>query len=257
VQEKLWVYFYLDDTVWSKDAVYAQAIELMNVLETEWLEVTFFSKEDAFGLLAKRLPDVIGSLERYNIANPLPPTLYVLFDNQEEYESMKTIISSYDNTIINLDDVTAGMAFGDQEQRIAKVINMMNLMKYLSWFLIGITVLIIVAFLLYAIRINFFRFHKQIEVEKLLGAPYEDIIAPFLLYVWLILLCAFILAGGYITLLINRLRTYFLDIFSVDFYSLLPEANILIMYVVVQLFIVLLVNIVFATGVLWKLLRDV
>ena len=132
------------------------------------MEVSFYSKDDAFSLLKQRLPEVIGSLEKYNIENPLPPTIYVLFDNKEEYEAMKTIVLNYEDNIINLSDVTRGLSFGEQEQRVEKVINLMNVFQYLSYFLILVTVIIVISFLGYAIRLNFFRFQKQIEVEKLL-----------------------------------------------------------------------------------------
>ena len=65
---------------------------MMDVLKKAGLEVNFYSKKDAFDVLSKKLPNVIGSLEQYGIQNPLPPTLYVLFDNQKEYESMKKIV---------------------------------------------------------------------------------------------------------------------------------------------------------------------
>jgi cell division protein FtsX len=107
-------------------------------------------------------------LEKYNIENPLPPTIYVLFDSKQEYEAMKTIVLNYEENIINLTDVTKGLTFGEQEQRVEKVINLMNVIQYLSYFLIAITVIIVISFLGYAIRLNFFRFQKQIEVEKLL-----------------------------------------------------------------------------------------
>ena len=66
--------------------------------------MTFYSKEDAFNVLEKKLPNVIGNLQQYGIPNPLPPTLYVLFDNQKEYDALKEIVLDYESIIINLDD---------------------------------------------------------------------------------------------------------------------------------------------------------
>ncbi len=104
VQEKLGMYFYLNESTNTKDETYAQTIDMMQEMKKAGLDVSFYSKDDAFSLLKKRLPDVIGSLEKYNIDNPLPPTLYVLFDNQDEYEVMKTILLNYEDSVINMDD---------------------------------------------------------------------------------------------------------------------------------------------------------
>jgi len=257
IQEKLGVYFYLDDSSEQKDDIYAKAIEMMEELESSWMEVSFYSKDDAFSLLKQRLPEVIGSLEKYNIENPLPPTIYVLFDNKEEYEAMKTIVLNYEDNIINLSDVTRGLSFGEQEQRVEKVINLMNVFQYLSYFLILVTVIIVISFLGYAIRLNFFRFQKQIEVEKLLWAPYVKIIAPFLLYATLILVIAFILAAGYLRRLVWYVHMYVLDVFSVNMYDHLPSIQILWTFFGVQVLVVILLNICFASVSLWNLLRKV
>lgn len=257
IQEKLWVYFYLDDSSEEKDEIYAKAIDMMQEMQNNWLEVSFYSKDDAFSLLKQRLPEVIWSLEKYNIDNPLPPTLYVLFDSKEEYETMKTIVLNYENDIMNLDDVTQWLTFGEQEQRIEKVVNLMNFMKYLSYFLIAITIVIVISFLWYAIRLNYFRFQKQIEVEKLLWAPYLKIISPFLLYTTFILLLAFLFAGGYIWYVLEYVNMYFLDVFSLSFYGQLPSNEILIQFLLAQVGVVVCLNIFFASSSLRRLLRRV
>jgi cell division protein FtsX len=66
--------------------------------------VEFYSKEEAFGLLADRLPDVIDNLDKFGIDNPLPPTLYVMFRNKSEYEYLKSTLEEYAPILDNLDD---------------------------------------------------------------------------------------------------------------------------------------------------------
>lgn len=257
IQDKLGVYFYLNDTVSEKDVTYAKAIDMMDQLTSAGLEVTFYSKEDAFSLLAKRLPNVIDSLEKFDIANPLPPTLYVLFDNQSEYETMKTVVLNYEDIIVNLDDITSSLSFGEQERRVSNVVNLMNFLQYLSYFLISVTILIVVAFLLYAIRLNFFRFHRQLEVEKLLGASYTKIITPFLLYIWLILVVAFLLASTYIWRILSYVNIYFLEVFSLSLYDMLPSWDVIVRFIFAELFLVIIANMFFATLSLWWLLRKI
>lgn len=257
VQGKLWVYFYLDDVAYDSEVLYAKAIELMWWLEEKWLEVAFYSKEDAFDLLSQRLPDVVGSLEAFNIDNPLPPTLYILFDSQEQYDILKDTLVRYEDMIVNLDDVSSGLSFGEQEQRVAKVINLMNFLKYLSWFLVSITVLIMLVFLLYALRINFFRFRKQLEVEKLLGAPYIKIIAPFLLYIWSILLCSFLLAWWYMWFVFAHIQAYVKDVFFIPLSSVLPAWSSMVWFASIQIVGLLLLHMVFGSFVLWRLLKKI
>ncbi|USN54241.1 MAG: hypothetical protein H6765_06775 [Candidatus Peribacteria bacterium] len=177
------MYFYLDDNPENKDYVYSEAIDLMTDLRQAGLRVEFYSKEQAFDLLSKRLPDVMQDLDKFGIENPLPPTLYVMFRTQTEYNYLKSALLKYEGILENLDDFQRGVTFGEQEQRVATVINLMNTIQIGSYALIAIVITIIVAFLRYAIEINFLRFQKQIELEKLLGAPYWKIAAPFLLYI--------------------------------------------------------------------------
>jgi len=257
VQKKLGVYFYLSEWGKAKDEVYALVIDMIDEMKQKWLEVTFYSKEDAFNVLEKKLPNVIGNLQQYGIPNPLPPTLYVLFDNQKEYDALKEIVLDYESIIINLDDTLWWLSFSQQEHRVAQVINMMNSFQYLLYFLIAIIILIIISFLLYAIRLNFFRFQKQIEVEKLLWAPYSSIMFPFLFYVFFTLFLAFTLNFIYLWATLLRLNTYFLDVFSKSIYTILPTKILLIQRGGMEIVLVFVLSICFAGIVLWKLLKKV
>lgn len=257
VQKKLWVYFYLSEGGKAKDEVYALVIDMIDEMKQKWLDVTFYSKEDAFDVLEKKLPNVIGNLQQYGIQNPLPPTLYVLFDNQEEYDALKKIVLDYESIIINLDDTLWWLSFSQQERRVAQVINMMNSFQYLLYFLIAIIILIIISFLLYAIRLNFFRFQKQIEVEKLLGAPYGHIMSPFLFYIIFTLFIAFWLNFSYLWGILLWLNTYFLDVFSKSIYTILPAKILLIQWSGMEIAVVFILSVCFASVVLWRLLRRV
>jgi len=70
------------------------------------LKVEFYSKEDAFKLLEKRMPEIIKNFEKYGIDNPLPPTIYVIFDDKEKYDRLVSTINNYKDIIINTDDVS-------------------------------------------------------------------------------------------------------------------------------------------------------
>ena len=257
VQEKLWIYLYLRDNSAAQDVLYSELIEMKTELEEAWLGVTFYSKDDAFELLEQRLPNVIGSLERYGIANPLPSTLYVTFSNQQEYTILKDVILAYEHIIVNLDDVTGTFSFGAQEQRIATVVNLSEVIRYLSYFLIAIIVLIIIVFLQYAININFFAFRKQLEVEALLWAPYDKIAAPFLLYAGSMLLGAFLLTGGYLRVLVRNLSTYIESIFDQSLALTFPSWQQMLVFGLGEVIIISVIWILFARVFVGKLLRRI
>lgn len=114
------------------------------------------------------MPDVIKNFEKYGIENPLPPTLYVIFDNNEKYNKLKEIIKKYKDLVTNTEDIEKGNSYEEQESRIKTVINLSNFIVMFSYFLIFILVMIIIYFLMLIIRITFYNFLNQIEIEKLL-----------------------------------------------------------------------------------------
>ncbi len=173
VREKLGVYLYLNDTDLSEDFVYAEAIDMKEELEDAWLDVEFYSKEDAFNVLEERLPNVIGNFEKYWIENPLPPTMYVQFSDEADYRRLKDAVLKYEDIILNLNDISEEwFALSDQEHRSSQVINLTNFLTTFSYVLIWVIWIIIISFLLFGLQLTFYRFKKQVEVEKLLWAWY-------------------------------------------------------------------------------------
>jgi cell division protein FtsX len=65
----------------------------------------FSSKDDALAFLQKKIPDVVNNFQKFGIDNPLPATLYVMFDSDSKYESLKTIILKNKDIILNTKDI--------------------------------------------------------------------------------------------------------------------------------------------------------
>ncbi len=258
VQKKLGMYFYLNDDPKSKDVVYAQTIELMKELKDAGMEVEFYSKEDAFILLEKRLPNVIGNLEKFGIENPLPPTLYVMFRSQQEYEQLKTIVLKYEWIIGDLKKMTGWFSFTQQEARVATVINLMHALIMTSRGLIILVIVILTFFLRYSINLHFLRFYKQIELEKLLGAEYRKIALPFRLYTAVLLLCAMLLVGVIFLMAERYFDPYFQEVYSMRIAdALLPARGVVLRAIGIE-FVTIFVVSTFASGwTLWNLLRKV
>jgi len=65
----------------------------------------FSSKNDALQFLEKKIPDVVSNFEKFGIENPLPSTLYVMFDSDRKYEALKTVITNNKDIILNIKDI--------------------------------------------------------------------------------------------------------------------------------------------------------
>lgn len=258
VREKLWVYLYLDDAEQVKDVVYAEAIDMKSKLEGAGMTVDFYSKEEAFKILEQRLPNVIDNFEKYGIENPLPPTLYIQFSNEQEYSRLKDIVLSYENVIMNLSDLeTEWFAFTEQERRSANVINLTNFLSQFSYFLVLIILAIIIAFLLFWLKITFYRFWEQIEVEKLLWAWYFHIKKPFLIMSGMVLLAAFVLMLLYFLWFFALINSYFLSVFSTPVVEYLLPGKYITEFLAREFLILIILWVLFARWFLSRLIRRV
>lgn len=240
VRHKLGTYFYIreaDDQI-TKDDIYSEVITMIDELEQAWLRVEYYSKDDALQLIEKRFPDVIKNLEKYSLENPLPPTLYVIFDDKQKYEKSQEIISKYNDIILDFEDSIKGRNFQEQESRVQNIINLSNFVVMFSYFLIFMLGIIIISFLLLVIKITFYNFYKQIEIEKLMWAYYLQIKIPFFFKVALLLSIGFICMFLYFSFFFTYLNTYFVDVFDINIMEYLAVnkmfiyQSILIQYVV-------------------------
>lgn len=101
------MYFYIKESTDQTTDINKRIITLKDDLEAEGLKVMFSSKDDALAFLQKKIPDVVSNFQKFGIENPLPATLYVMFDSDSKYESLKTIILKNKDIILNTKDVDA------------------------------------------------------------------------------------------------------------------------------------------------------
>jgi cell division protein FtsX len=197
LQQQLGVYVYLQDIPGKQDEIYTQAIRLIEDLERHNISVRFYSKEEAFALLSDRLPDIIGNLEKYGISNPLPATLYVTFSSKEQFDTVSAFVGQYSGIITNINDLTSTKSFDHQEQRIAYILSLARVVSWITSFLVVVIIGIIVAFLLSMTYTQVQRYSAQIEIEKLLWAPYWFMLKPFLIVVTFVFLAGYLVHAFY------------------------------------------------------------
>ena len=105
LKDRLGMYFYIKEIPGEEAETYKRVIELKDQLENKNLKVMFSSKDDALAFLEKKIPDVVSNFSKFGIDNPLPSTLYVMFDSDSKYESLKTIITENKDIILNTKDL--------------------------------------------------------------------------------------------------------------------------------------------------------
>jgi hypothetical protein len=110
-------------------------LELTQDLESIGLRPVYYSKDQAFERLARSLPNIIDDLAKYEIENPLPPTLYVPFSNRESYELLRNVLLEYDDFITNSQELNSQIVFGAQEKRIQSVLSISHTIQ---WSILGI-----------------------------------------------------------------------------------------------------------------------
>ena len=234
LDNKLWMYFYLNDNVETETKLYKQVIQLKDRLENEWLKVNFLTKEDAMNFMMKRLPELTWSLEKFWMTNPLPATLYVTLPDISKYETLKDVIMENKDIVVNIQDVEQLDNLTSQENRIRNVIKLSNFVQILSMSLIFILIAVVLSFSIFFLRSIFSRFLHDIQVKKLLWATKYQIIMPFLT-----LILYSIIWGFLISLLLTLVSMGVFDYYMSQLFSYTLTAHLFEKWwIIVALFVV-------------------
>jgi len=242
LNDKLGMYFYLNDNVEEETRLYKQVMQLKDRLEKEGLKVNFLTKEDAMDFMMKRLPELTWSLEKFWMTNPLPATLYVTLPDISKYETLKNVMLENKEIIINIQDVEQLDNLESQENRIRNVIKLSNFVQILSMSLVVILAAAVLSFSIFFLRSIFNRFWNDIQVKKLLWATKSQIIMPFLT-----LILYSIIGWFLISLLLTLISMGIFDYYMSQLFSYTLTAHLFAKWwIIVLLFIVEIVVIVWA-----------
>ena len=242
LNDKLGMYFYLNDNVEKETRLYKQVIQLKDKLESEWLKVNFLTKEDAMDFMMKRLPELTWSLEKFWMTNPLPATLYVTLPDISKYETLKEVMLENKDIIINIQDVEQLDNLTSQENRIRNIIKLSNFVQILSISLVIILAAAVLSFSIFFLRSIFNRFWNDIQVKKLLWATKSQIIMPFLT-----LILYSIIGWFLISLLLTLISMGIFDYYMSQLFSYTLTSHLFAKWwVIIVLFIVEILVIVWA-----------
>lgn len=221
VTDKIWIYFYINDNWDSKD-IYKRIINIKDELATHNIKVNFASKQDAFNFLENKIPEITKNFDKFNIDNPLPSTLYVMFHNEKEYNIMKDIIIKNKDIILNIKDIDKWATLQRQENRSLKILKIIKTIKYSIYFIILIISIILISFTQYLLKTFFFEFYKELHIKKLLWATHKDTNSSFMLTLLFILTIWFLIWLALIIITFSFLQKNLLEInIHIELYNII------------------------------------
>jgi len=246
LKDRLGMYFYIKELPDQQAETYKRVIQLKDDLEKQWLKVMFSSKDDALAFLQKKIPDVVNNFAKFGINNPLPSTLYVMFDSDTKYESLKTVIIQNKDIILNTKDLDTWSTLKQQENRVLTIINLSNFVVFLSYGIILLLLFIIVSFLWFLLKNVFHSLHKELAVKKMLWATYKQLIMSFVSLTLHVLATSFVLC--FVLLLVSgiTINYYIYHLFDVTLLSALGKMALLIGVFLIEIVVIAGIGILFS-----------
>lgn len=238
LKDKLGMYFYIKDTTTQTWEINARVISLKDDLEAAWLKVTFSSKDDALAFLQKKVPDVVSNFAKFGIDNPLPATLYVMFDDDDTYESLKTIILNNKDIILNTKDVDSWTTIKQQENRVLTIINLSNFVVRISYVIIAILLAMIISFLWFLLKNVFHTFHKELAIKKILWATYNQIVQGFVSLTTNVLLFSFVICLALLLISGITINFYIYTLFDITLWSVFHRLMLIIGLFLIEVVVV-------------------
>ena len=216
VKEKLGVYFYVKDATQmgsgvTQEQLSSRIVKFKDELEKWGVAVAYYSKDDALQNLQRRLPNMVKNFDQYGIENPLPVTLYVTFQDQEQYDFVMEAKKWYEDMLLS------GPSGGNTDQqftRNARVINVLHVLQFFFVFIIIACVVVILVFLGMIIKTKFTAMHHTINVQKLLGSPYARLKQPFFFNSFVLLILGYVMTLILSSILIYNLSSIFPYLFG-------------------------------------------
>ncbi len=252
LKDRLGMYFYIKDTTTvstltgSNTEIYKRVITLKDELESKWLKVMFSSKDDALAFLEKKIPDVVNNFEKFGIENPLPSTLYVMFDSDSKYEALKTIVEKNKDIILNTKDLDTWSSLKQQENRVLTIINLSNFVVGLSYVIIAILFFIIISFIGFLLKNIFHTFHRELEVKKILWATYNQIIQWFVALTVNVISFSFLICIALLLISGISINYYIYRLFDVTLLSVMGNVALIIGIFVWEIVVVAAIGFIFS-----------
>lgn len=178
--------------------------------------VIYTSKEDALKKIKTTHPDLSLALEKYALGNPLPASINVVTDHPKYHEDVSKFLEndkykSYLSSVVTGSDNESNAIITSVSKNLLKLTNFAH--QLIFWlimiFIVGGTLII-----LNAIQMAIFNRKKEIEVMKLVGAPYWLIRLPYIIESVTYGILAVILSFIMLSILSQKIQMEGTDLFS-------------------------------------------
>jgi len=196
----------IDFTIYLKDNVNPyEAQEMVSEIKSisGVKKVEFISKEVAFETFKKNHPDTADFFQKYNLKNPLPPSIHILAENPEYYSYIEKLIKEgkYSSLLENISEQKAEtFIISKISDNLKKIMSSVN---YVLGWVIAVFIIGSAFIINSALTMTIHSRRAEINIMKLVGAKPIFIKLPFIFEaIWYGI--AAVIFGFFITLVLIR-----------------------------------------------------
>ncbi|MBD3270313.1 FtsX-like permease family protein [Candidatus Peregrinibacteria bacterium] len=180
INQKVDIVFYLNDNIsFSEANAMREKLENLEGIKT----VEYISKEEALQLVSETYPETADFLIKFNLENPLPPSISIITKSADDYDQVisyinKSRFSEY------IDYSQQDLGGQNQQMVISKtaenLVGISNFVKQLIFWTIFIFLIGGALIIINAIQLTIYTRKNEIFVMRLVGATPNFIRLPFL-----------------------------------------------------------------------------
>ncbi len=218
LNQKVDIVFYLQDDIKFYDAnAMKESISQIDGVKT----VNYISKQEALNIISGTYPQTTEFLTKFDIANPLPPSISITTETAEDHVRVTNFIenSRFANLIDNQTETR-----NDQQilsQTAENLININNFARQLIFWIVFIFVIGGALIIINAIQLTIYTRKNEIYIMRLVGAAPNFIRMPFLIEG-----LVYAIASTLLSFLLIYIVSYFLGVETVLISELLSTVNI-------------------------------
>lgn len=144
--------------------------------------VKYTSKEEALEIVAKTHPKTAEFLKKFNLSNPLPPSISIITEKPEDYTNVEAFLERAEYKPL-LKNYVAGSSNQESEVLSSVAQNLINISHFIRQVIFWLVLIFIIGgtlVVLNAIQLTIYTRRKEIQIMQLVGATPWFIRLPFI-----------------------------------------------------------------------------
>jgi len=182
------VIYLRDDIQWYDAQNLVQELQNISGVKT----ATFTSKEEALNIVAKTHPKTAEFLRKFNLANPLPPSISIVTQRPEDYKTVQDFLAKPENKPLMQNYLAEGS--GSDSVILSSVAkNLLNISQFVRQVIFWLVLVFVLGgtlVILNAIQLTIYTRREEISIMRLVGATPSFIRMPFIFEGMLYGICA-------------------------------------------------------------------